>query len=684
MQLSDVQRLEAAVVAERAPGVPGWTPAASRWRLALLSFLMLFTELALIRWTAANNVYLAYVTNFVLLASFVGIGVGFLLGSSGRDASRWTPLALAALVAFILVFPVKAYGLAGPHQLQGRGGADALPQWLSLSVIFLLVTAVMAGLGQAVARTFGLFRPLEAYRLDILGSIGGIAAFSLLSFLGLPPVAWGLVVAVGLVLVLRRTLRWWQAVAAFGLVVLLAVESTSGFDHWSPYYKITAFKPQDTHGVLVVSANNIPHQAVYPIDTLHKILPFYFFPYQHLRPGDLDDVLVIGAGTGNDVAVALSEGAKHVDAVEIDPVLARLGRDHNSDHPYQDRRVSVHINDGRAYLQQTGKHYGLILFALPDSLTVLGGESNLRLENYLLTVQAVRSAQSHLTADGTFAMYNYYQPFLLDRYASTLEKVYPDPPCLQVGAPLGGRQQAVLTAAVHGPALNCATPWHGRQLTPASDDHPFPYLETQSIPSLYLWTMGLILLASLVIVRATAGRLRSMGRYLDLFWMGGAFLLLETKNVVQFALLFGTTWFVNSLVFAGVLLSVLGAVEVARRIELPRPTLLYGGLLAALAASWALPQSALLGLTPVLRFAVAAVLAFAPIFLANLVFAQRFREVASSTTAFGANLLGAIVGGVLEYLALITGYRFLLVLVAVLYGLAFVFGRRLGRARAEA
>jgi hypothetical protein len=196
--------------------------------------------------------------------------------------------------------------------------------------------------------------------------------------------------------------------------------------------------------------------------------------------------------------------------------------------------------------------------------------------------------------------------------------------------------------------------------------------------------MGLVLLASLLIVRVTAGRLRSMGRYLDLFWMGGAFLLLETKNVVQFALLFGTTWFVNSLVFAGVLLSVLAAVEVARRIELPRPTLLYGGLLVALAVSWAVPQESLLGLTPVLRFVVAAVLAFAPILLANLVFAQRFREVGSSTTAFGANLLGAIVGGVLEYLALITGYRFLLVLVAVLYGLAFLFGRRLGVARAEA
>ena len=76
------------------------------------------------------------------------------------------------------------------------------------------------------------------------------------------------------------------------------------------------------------------------------------------------------------------------------------------------------------------------------------------------------------------------------------------------------------------------------------------------------------------------------------------------------------------------------------------------------------------------RFVAAVAIAFTPIFLANLVFAQRFRNVGASTVAFGANLLGAMVGGLLEYLALVTGYRFLLVLVAALYGLAFLTGRR--------
>jgi hypothetical protein len=166
-----------------------------------------------------------------------------------------------------------------------------------------------------------------------------------------------------------------------------------------------------------------------------------------------------------------------------------------------------------------------------------------------------------------------------------------------------------------------------------------------------------------------------MTGYLDLFFMGAAFMLLETKNIVQFALLFGTTWFVNALVIAGVLLAVYAAVEVSRHVVVRRPALLYAGLLAALVLAWAVRPESLLALSPLPRFVAAVIIAFAPIFLANMVFAQRFRAVGDSGTAFGANLLGALVGGVLEYLSLIIGYRWLLAVVALLYGLAFITGR---------
>jgi CDP-diglyceride synthetase len=158
--------------------------------------------------------------------------------------------------------------------------------------------------------------------------------------------------------------------------------------------------------------------------------------------------------------------------------------------------------------------------------------------------------------------------------------------------------------------------------------------------------------------------------------MGAGFLLLETKSVVQFALLFGTTWFVNALVFAGILLTILIAIEVERRTNIRRPNLLFPVLFAGLLLAGLVPASWLLSLEVVPRFLAATTLAFLPVFVANLVFAGRFRDVADPTTAFGANLLGAMLGGVLEYLSLITGYRGLLVIAALLYALAWAFGSR--------
>ncbi|TML86414.1 MAG: spermidine synthase [Actinobacteria bacterium] len=657
----------------------------ARLRLVLLSFLMLFVELALIRWTGANNVHLAYLTNFVLLASFLGIGVGFLRAERGPELFPWAPVALALLVGFVLAFPVDLTTLEGSGGLRGAFGMAALPLWLSLSVVFVLTTATMAGIGHGVARIFVRFSPLEAYRLDILGSIAGIVVFSALAFLELPPVAWGAIVSALFVLLLGRRI---QLVALVAVVTLLAIESADSHDHWSPYYKITATHTAQTkvagvptHDVLTISANNIPHQTAYPIATLRRIERFYFFPYRHVDRRRLDDMLIVGAGNGNDLAVALAQGAKHVDAVEIDPVIQSLGRRYHPNRPWQDPRVSKHIDDGRAFVQRTHRKYDLILFALPDSLTLLAGQGNLRLENYLFTIESMRKVKSLLKPGGTFAMYNYYESWLLDRYAATLQTVYGRPPCVEVGDPLAGRRQAVLTAGA-GATRGCRTQWHGERLSAPTDDHPFPYLRTRTIPTFYLKTLGLMLLGSLLLVRVGGGSLRGMSRYVDLAFMGAAFLLLETTNIVKFALLFGTTWFVNALVFTGVLLSVYAAVEVARHVRLPPPPVLYGLLLAALVVAWAVPQSSLLALAPVPRFFAATALAFAPIFLANLVFAQRFRNVAFSTTAFGANLLGAMAGGVLEYLALVTGYRFLLIVVALLYAAAFAATRVLPRVAA--
>ena len=642
-------------------------------RLILASFLMLFVELALIRWLGANIIYLSYFSNFVLLGSFLGIGVGFLRARSSVNLFPWAPAALAILVLFVLVFPVQVDHSGNQLLFFGSYGKTGLPLWATLPVIFLAVAAIMAMIGEGVARTFVRFQPLEAYRLDIMGSIGGIAVFSLLSFLGAKPVWWGLIAAAAFIaLAWRQRLAYVGVLAALALAAMLGVESVSSGDIWSPYYRITVFPA--VSGTRDVRVNGVAQQR---IASTSQRQAFFSLPYQLAPRNPLNNVLVIGAGTGNDVATALEHGARRVDAVEIDPRLQALGAQLHPNHPYQDPRVHVHIQDGRAFLEQTNQRYDLILFALPDSLTLVSGQSSLRLESYLFTIEAIQAARSALSPNGVFAMYNYYrQTWLLDRLANTARIAFGHAPCLDTSQNVLG----MITIGAGASAVECDHTFSpgasGSVQPPATDDRPFVYLKGRSIPNFYIVTLLLILLASALLIRAAGGPMRQMGGYLDLFFMGIAFLLLETKNVVQFALLFGTTWFVNALVFGGIPLAVLAAVEISRRARYHRPALVYLALLASLVAAWMIRPEALLRLSLAPRFVAAVLIAFAPIFLANVVFSQRFRNVGHSNVAFGVNLLGAMVGGVLEYSSLTFGYRMLLIVVAVLYGFAFLLGRR--------
>ncbi|HZZ63980.1 MAG TPA: hypothetical protein VFE17_00650 [Candidatus Baltobacteraceae bacterium] len=647
----------------------------AKFRLILLSFLMLFVELALIRWLGSNIVYLSYFSNFVLLGSFLGIGVGFLRGTSKSDLFPWAATSLGALIIFVSCYPVEI-DRSGTQLIYFGGYPSGLPIWATLPIVFALVAVIMASIAQGVARTFALFEPLEAYRLDIIGSLTGIAVFSLLSFSSAPPLLWGLVVCGVMLLLYGRSVRLLQLVALAGVIIVLGHESFEPGNYWSPYYKISILNAAP--GLKELNVNGIPHQVIESIARRKATEPVYFYPYQRLRGNPLRNVLIIGAGNGGDVAIALANGAKHVDAVEIDPRIYQVAGAMNPNRPYDDPRVTVHINDGRAFLQQARTRYDLILFALPDSLILVAGQSSLRLESYLFTLEAMKSARAHLTPNGSFGMYNFYrEDWLIDRLAGTLQTTYGHAPCLDSFGRYG--RFALLMVSRQAGALNCPTMWSataGATSDVVDDDHPFVYLQHRSIPTMYLITIAAILIASFGLIRGVAGPFTQMRGYVDLFFMGAAFLLLETKNVVQFALLFGTTWFVNALVFFGILLSVYLAIEVARRVRVTRPGVLYIALFATLALAFAVPQQDLLALNVPLRFCLAAGLAFMPVFLANLVFAERFRDVGSSTSAFAANLLGAMVGGILEYSSLIVGYHALLIIIALLYGCAFLFGRK--------
>ncbi len=216
------------------------------------------------------------------------------------------------------------------------------------------------------------------------------------------------------------------------------------------------------------------------------------------------------------------------------------------------------------------------------------------------------------------------------------------------------------------------------QPRPATDDWPFLYLRTPFVADYYLIALGFILAAAAAVVAFAARRTGTSVRRFSphFFVLGVAFLLLETRSLVSFSLLFGTTWVVNALAFFGILGSVLLAILINARWPIRRPEPFYAGLFISLAIAYLLPPESLLFDPPALRYLLAAALAFAPVFFANLVFSYSFRDTRTADMAFASNLLGAMVGGALEYLALLTGYQALLLVVAVLYALAYLFATR--------
>src|SRR5687768_2955184 len=117
---------------------------------------MLFVELALIRWSGSNVLYLSYFSNFVLLGSFLGIGIGFLRANHPRDLSQYAPVSLAALVVFVWFAPIdiEIGGTGSNVFIGGNSSLSGVPREVILPVIFLLVAVTLALIAEGVARTF--------------------------------------------------------------------------------------------------------------------------------------------------------------------------------------------------------------------------------------------------------------------------------------------------------------------------------------------------------------------------------------------------------------------------------------------------------------------------------------------------------------------------------------------------
>jgi SAM-dependent methyltransferase len=661
-------------------------------RVFLASFLVLFLEVALIRWMPAYIRLLAYFSNFILLASFLGIGVGCLMAPSRRRLFLWFPLLQAVVVAAVYFFRLEV-AVQAPGSIYFTSGTTAklvtVESTMLLPLIFIIVAALFSTLAHRMGREMAAMPPLRGYTVNLLGSLAGVGLFAVISWLQLSPTWWfgiGFAAAVPLLVSNEpgeqkapgsgRALVAVNVALLASTLVLVHVMARTSF--WSPYYKITVGRDgPDT----VVEVNNIFHQSMAPVEQKE-----YFYQWPYMAFGDtFENVLVLGAGSGTDVASALKHGAKHVDAVEIDPVIVRLGRQYHPDHPYSDPRVTVVTDDARHFLRTTTKKYDLVVFALIDSLTMQSSFSGVRLESYMFTEESFRAVRDRLAPNGLLVVYNYFRErWLVDRLANIAANAFGHEPRVHVhearsylGVLMAGPRLATLPSDLVIPDRVTAfgqshEPSPARILVrdvgvePAKDDWPFLYLHTRHVPSHYLAALALILVVSTVVVMAVLrGQVGTWSW--QFFLLGAGFMLLETKSIIQFALLWGSTWVVASLAIASVLTMALVANYLVSRLEVRRPWLVGAVLLALLALNYLIPVGAIGFSSRAVESIFYAVLMFSPILCAGLLFGSAIKRSTSLSRDYGTNLLGAMVGGVGEYLSLVTGFRALLLLIALCY-----------------
>lgn len=729
--MSTVTSAEPQVAKEAAPAhgdAPG---------LFLVSVAGLFLELMLIRWIGSELAIFGYLQNAVLVACFLGLGMGcwtcrqpFLLGEVVRPLAMIVAL-LAVLVTWLrvgrgsYVLSFLAWPTLGedPTAMLLAMGLE-----IALAVLVLVLCwAMFVPVGRLLGRLLDDHpHTIRAYSINIAASLAGIWLFVLLSVLYQPPGMWLLVVA-GLLVAIG-----WRAGSLAKLdMLLLAVIVGLGWvasfpplaieTYWSPYQKLTLELPRGEGwggiGEYIIRVNNGPYQGMLDLrpetvarqpakfDPKLAGLSQYDIPLLlHPKP---ERVLIVGAGSGNDAAGARRGGAKQITAVDIDNAIISMGRKHHPEQPYRDDGV-VHVvnDDARSFFATSNEKYDLIIFGLLDA-PLQAGAANVHLDNYVYTQESLQRARSLLAKDGVLVLtFERLRDFIPRRMLAGLTEVFGHAPeYFYIPASSYGwggvmfviaeDQERVVQQMASNPRLaGQILAWrHDFAIAPAADvpiitdDWPYLYLHHPQVPLPYFGlaaALALLFICGVRHLKATALMEDRDPAHWHFFFLGAAFMLLEVQNISKAAVVLGSTWWVNAVIIS----SILALILLANLIVAWRPTLplapVYALLIGSCLVLYFVDISQFAFLPYATKALVVGLWTSLPMLFSGIVFIRSFAVVQGKDRALGANLLGSLVGGLLQAITFVIGIKALLLLVALLYLAAFMTRPRAAQAASPA
>jgi spermidine synthase len=681
---------------------------------------MLFIEIFLIRWISTEVRIFAYLSNLALLACFLGIGLGCYYAKKPANVSITIGMLFVIALAsqsepFLRITDVLS-GFSDSvvwYSAFKTGGAAMVFYGTLLTMsFFAMILVAFIPLGQILGRIFDEYgNVVIGYSVNILASLAGIWAFNLCSFFSTQPWLWfAFSIATLLFFVPRNRKDMIIAVAALIAAVLVTCTPRSSIlTVWSPYQKLELYENALANfsfirNGYVLKVNNVGYMTLldqsegfvkkYPpqiYDVSKRKFNTYELPYQFTDKRDA--VLLVGAGGGNDASGALRSGAGIVDGVEIDEGIYKIGRSWHPEKPYDDKRVRIIIDDARAFLKKSKEKYDVISFGVLDSHRISSNFNNMRLDDYVYTQESMREAKARLKDDGVFTLTFYVVPDRLwvgDRIYGLLKKTFGEVPYaftvsdatlnyagvmfVTGNDPDGIRRHAESQPDLMEYIKNAQAGFPGTtRLT--TDDWPYLYIQKPMIPRLYLLVSAAILCMLFVVYKVLMG---SQGAKINLhfFFLGCAFLLLEFQNISKANLLFGSTWIVNSYIISAILLLILAANLFVYFVKVKDIKIIYLLLFLSVVTVYMIPLGALNMFGYWTKSILGATLLNLPIFFAGIIFIMSFDKAQVKDAALGSNLIGAVVGGLLESVSYITGVKALLILVFLLYAASYACLKR--------
>jgi spermidine synthase len=696
--------------------------------ILLVSVLGLFLEMLLIRWIGTEVRIFAYLQNTILVVCFLGLGLG-LFTSRQPNTLRQMLIPLALLV-LLLAIPLSRRALGYSSELLSALGDPVIWAELggaNLGKTVLYVTSGLAITAVVLIGVLDMFVPIgrllgqlmddhpriiAAYSANVAGSLLGTWFFVLVSSFYQPPIIWIAVVAVLTFFLLSRAERrqWLNLALLLGIVVLAWFAGRvpgSVQVVWSPYQKLVTEKLDPVEGKgseYLITVNNTGFQVMSDLSDSGTDsnagdyappsggLTQYDIPLR-LHP-NAKKYLIVGAGAGNDAAGGLRQKAEEITAVEIDPAIIELGRLYHPEKPYSSPSVTIINDDARSCFATCDEKFDVIAFGLLDSHTTTS-LTNARLDHYVYTRESIERARSLLAPGGIMTMTFLPQRlYIADRLAAVMRDVFDEEP-IYFAIPVedkswgyvmyvAGDLESARTSIANDQQLAAYMDWSTQTMPVpslpyttriATDDWPYIYLERPKIPILYFLFAGLMVG---IVIRSyrhwgVPGLLAGWGRsHWHFFFLGAGFLLLEVQNVSKASVVLGNTWQVNAVIVSGVLSMSLLANLLAHK--LPRLPLVpvYVVLLATCLGLYFVDLARFAFLPFAAKALIVGALTTIPALFSGIIFIRSLAVVPRKDLALGANMIGSMVGALLQSVTFVTGIRALLLLVAGLYLLSFV------------